>query len=293
MEIELQTIKIQVVLVLYCLAPEQSSAFLTLSDLISALGMASSFACMVYDNSPTAHDLPATTFPCEYRHDPSNPGLALPYQAALESAARTETPWLLLLDQDTVLTADYLSKLLESARAFKERREIAAIVPRLVQDEAVLSPHLPHGTATTHSFRDRSGLLESNVCVYNSASLLRVEALEHNGGFPQDFALDYLDHAVFRRLHDGGGRVFLLPTTLKHNLAGKAQDIVKALKESARLRSVLAAEGRFYRQYGSRADRLRLVRRRTMLAFRMLLRLELRSLVALLRPMNRTLGRGA
>lgn len=279
-------IKILAILVLYRLAPEQSPAFTTLTQAVRELS-ATPVACIVYDNSPVAHTIPETPFPCEYQHDPSNPGLAAAYQSALEQAHRAGIPWLLLLDQDTVLTADYLAQLLRAAGELEQSSAVAAIVPKLIQDGVVLSPHWPHGAAGRKSFSDRSGLLELNICVYNSGALLRVEAVLASGGFPQDFPLDYLDHAMFASLHARGGRVFLLPVRLLHHLESKAANMTYDLHTSVRLRGMLLAESRFYRQYGSARERILLWRRRLRLAAGMLSHLQFRSLAALIRS---TLG---
>lgn len=274
--------EVLVVVVLYRLSPHESPAF---QSLVRSVDQAPGIpiACVVYDNSPAAHELPVIPFACTYRHDPSNLGLAVAYQYALEQAEREGISWLLLLDQDTTVTAEYLAEALQMAGDLRERPDVGAIVPKLVQDGQVLSPHWPYGSRSRQSFGDRFGLIEPNVRVYNSGSLLRVEAVRAAQGFPLDYPLDYLDHAMFARLQIQQRRVFLLHATLPHQLESKSQDVHTALKNSLRLRGILAAETRFYRQYGSRFDQLLLLRRRTKLAFGMLRRMELRSLVALIR----------
>jgi GT2 family glycosyltransferase len=274
--------RILAVLVLYRIAPEQSSTFSTLVHSLSKLS--STFVrCIVYDNSPEAHLVPVTPFPCEYRHDPSNPGLAAAYQAALDQAQLAGIPWLLLLDQDTVLTTEYLAELMRTADELEQRNVIAAIVPKLMQDGIVLSPHWPHGAGESKPFSDRSGLLEPDICVYNSGALLRVESVLACGGFPQDFPLDYLDHAMFASLHARGGRVFLLSVSLLHHLDSKAANMGYDLKTSVRLQGMLLAESKFYRQYGSTRERNLMWCRRLRLAAGMLSRLQFRSLAALIR----------
>ena len=119
--------------------------------------------------------------------------------------------------------------------------------------------------------------MEPMVQVYNSGALLRVQAIEAIGGFPLNYPLDYLDHATFTQLQAQRRGVFLLHAAVPHQLGSKSEDIPVALKNSGRLRGMLAAETRFYRQFGSRRDRFLLLRRRAKLAFAMLRRGELRS----------------
>ena len=268
------------VIVLYRLSPGESPAF---QSLVRAVGQTpqASLACLIYDNSLARHEVPETPFACTYRHDPSNPGLAVAYQLAFEQAKREGIGWLLLLDQDTTVTKEYLTEALQVACELRDRQNLGALVPKLIQEGCVLSPHWPHGNRSLQSFGAFSGFLESNVRVYNSGALLRVEAIHTAGGFPLDFPLDYLDHAMFAKLQAQGRQVFLLQATLLHQLASKSQGVHAALKSSPRLRGMLKAEARFYLQYGSHRDRLLLLRRRAKLALGMLQCREFRSLAAL------------
>ena len=261
------------VVVLYRMSPEESPAFQSLMRAVVEAS-ANSIACVVYDNSPAAHLLPATPFACTYRHDAANPGLAAAYQYALEQAEVAGVPWLLLLDQDTVVTAEYLAEAVREVGSLRERTELGAIVPKLVQDGLVLSPHWPFGHGSQEGFGERFGVMEPEARFYNSGALLRVEAVRAAGGFPLNYPLDYLDHAMFARLQAQQRSVFLLHAELTHQLESKSQDIHVDLKGSPRLRGILAAETRFYREYGSGRDRLLLLRRRAGLALRMGRRLE-------------------
>jgi GT2 family glycosyltransferase len=277
-------VQVLAVLVLYRISPEASQAFQTLVQSVQQLPEAP-VACVVYDNSPEAHPLPENPFACLYHHNPMNGGLVAAYQFALEHAERKGIPWLLLLDQDTALTAAFLREALAASEELEGQREIGAIVPKLVQESIVLSPHWPYGNRSQQSFSDRFGRLEPDVRVYNSGSLLRVEAVRAAGGFPSDFPLDYLDHAVFARLRAEGRGVFLLHASLAHQLESKNTDLPSTLYCSPRLQGMLRSEIRFYRLYGSGRDRLLLLRRRAKLALRMLARLQFRSLAILLRCM--------
>ena len=83
-------------------------------------------------------------FPTHYVHDPSNGGLASAYNFALARAESEEREWLLLLDQDTSLTREFLFELLEAANSFARFSfEVAAIVPKLLVNGIVYSPAIP------------------------------------------------------------------------------------------------------------------------------------------------------
>ena len=61
------------------------------------------------------------------------------------------------------------------------------------------------------------GIQKQPLCSYNSASTLRVKALRSIGGFPAEFWLDFMDHAVFHALFVRGYRVYVMLATLTHD----------------------------------------------------------------------------
>ena len=84
-------------------------------------------------------------FPIHYVHDPSNGGLASAYNFALARAESEEREWLLLLDQDTSPTREFIVELLEAAASLHARPDVAAIVPKLTGERhSTLSGHTLH-----------------------------------------------------------------------------------------------------------------------------------------------------
>ena len=92
-------------------------------------------------------------FPIHYVHDPSNGGLASAYNYALARAESEEREWLLLLDQDTSLTAEFISELVETSeslalplRGGRHRSQVAGArqnrlsVDRLLRSDATSVP---------------------------------------------------------------------------------------------------------------------------------------------------------
>src|SRR6202041_405724 len=98
------------VIVLYRVAAEASQAFCSLRSLMGADPQAAAaIDLMLFDNSPQSQPRPAG-YTGSHIPNPANPGLAVCYNLALQSAQRQAIPWLLLLDQDTTLTRDYLAE---------------------------------------------------------------------------------------------------------------------------------------------------------------------------------------
>jgi hypothetical protein len=67
-------------------------------------------------------------------------------------------------------------------------------------------PGQQHGAGDRHK-NTQMAIFCNTAPPYNSGALLRVKALQEMNGFPEEFLLDYLDHATFRILQNKGGRI--------------------------------------------------------------------------------------
>lgn len=240
------------VLVLYKRSFEESETFSSLHSILQKRAdLAGAMSLLLYDNSPVAHQVPALPIPTRYISNPSNPGLAAAYSAGLQMADEEAADWLLLLDQDTLLTEGYLTEVISSTQ-LAEDNQFDAIVPKLVEDGTVLSPHLAitlrHPKPvdiTTH------GISTVLLHPYNSGAVLRVKTLQQMKGFPEGFALDYLDHATFRRLQSRGGKIFVMQAILQHKLSTNHAAVSDDPVLLARQKCVLQAEQAFYRDFAT------------------------------------------
>jgi GT2 family glycosyltransferase len=259
---------IQCVVVLYKQRPRESNALSALLQICkSEAAIASQVAILVQDNSPLVQEF-ALEDPeighrvfIEYHHTPGNPGLAHAYNAALELAKERDIPWLLLLDQDTCLTRQFLVQLLEAIQKTSSEA-CCAFVPQLVRDDLVLSPQIVGKVFYRRMPKGESGSAKEPLIAFNSAACIRVRDLTAIGGFPKEFWLDYLDHMVFYTLQRAGGRVFVLDAQLQHSLS---LSNIELDVSNERYGNVLRAEWMFVRKTGwgggSVAHRFRLLKR--------------------------------
>jgi GT2 family glycosyltransferase len=257
-----QAAHLTAVVVLYGQSPGQSEALSSLLDVaVGRPDAAQRISLIIYDNSPKPHEPSVSTpFETQYIHDAENAGLARAYNAALEGAQAQGSTWLLLLDQDTRLTSQYLDELLETSEAVASQSEISAIVPNLWAGTRLYSPDGPFFRHIRRQFSDKLLTVEEDVTgtvarpltAYNSGAALRVSALKTIGGFPEDFWLDFLDHAVFQQLHLQGYRVWVMRSVLQQNLSHFDIDSVPMWRHW----SVLAAQTRYVLQFGNALDRV-------------------------------------
>jgi GT2 family glycosyltransferase len=223
--------------------------------------LAKHFSLVLYDNSPLPQTLamPAV-FPTHYVHDPSNGGLASAYNFALARAETEERKWLLLLDQDTSLTRDFLFELLDAVNTLQTSPSVAAIVPKLLVNGSVYSPAIPFFQQLRRQFlrplkpvgENVVGVSQQPMCSYNSGSTFRVSALRSVGGFPPEFWLDFLDHAVFHALFAAGRHIYVLHATLVHESSYSDLGSMPIW----RLHNVLMAQTLYVKKSGNFIDRL-------------------------------------
>jgi GT2 family glycosyltransferase len=250
------------VVVLYNCELSQSQSVSSLFQILNENPeLAKLFSLVLYDNSPQPqmHEM-AAHFPIQYVHDPSNGGLASAYNFALARAEAEEREWLLLLDQDTSPTREFLFELLEATRTLRSRQEVAAIVPKLLVHGKIDSPATDFFDQMRRQFlrprqtmsQDVVGVQQQHLCSYNSGSALRVSALRSIGGFPPEFWLDFMDHAVFHALYVSGYRVYVLLATLVHD--SSYSDIGSL--PIWRLHNILLARTLYVKRRGNFFDRL-------------------------------------
>jgi GT2 family glycosyltransferase len=241
------------------------SESLTVSSLLQILtkdrALAKHFSLVIYDNSPQAQS-PAVAgeLPVYYVHDPSNGGLAPAYNLALARAESEGCEWLLLFDQDTSPTLDFLLELVALATTLQSETTVAAIVPKLLVNGIVYSPATHFIDVLRRQFSppgpnrydSLAGVQGHRINIYNSASTLRVSALRSIGAFPTEFWLDYLDHTVFHTLFANGYRIYIMRASLEHDQSDADLQHISPWRHH----NVLKAQTLFVKRTGNRIDRL-------------------------------------
>jgi GT2 family glycosyltransferase len=246
-------VRILAVVVLY---KQRPSASVTVATLARTLPNAcADCAVLVYDNSAEP-DVPTDGLPAgfQYKAAPANRGLLGAYEAGLERARAEGYDWLLTLDQDTALPENFFSAIEPGLKAAAEDHRIAVIVPHLAEGEQLLSPAYVGLTRTTPMPASFSGVPSREARAFNSAALLRVEALESIGGFDPCFWLDHLDSWLHHELYIHGWRMYVLDSVhLEHHFS------LLNYKERvtlAHFKNFLGAESAYFDLYGSWLARL-------------------------------------
>ena len=176
--------EIVVVVVLYKRQPRQSQ---TINSLAAALSsnpeLLDAMHVLLWDNSPNTSESLDLPFPCHYRNAGSNVGTSGAYNYAMEFAEAEDASWLLLLDQDTILSGEFLLRMLEYRHLLEERLEVGSVAPFIRSHGSLVSPRLLGRFQQMPQIAPTfNGVCKQRAYAQNSATLMRVAALREIGG---------------------------------------------------------------------------------------------------------------
>jgi GT2 family glycosyltransferase len=239
-------VRILAVIVIYKMSPLRAPSFITLQRAVEAVsGGRLELKTLLYDNTCDGSDPGPLPPGVEYFAAGENLGLSHAYNHALRLAASNGYEWLLTLDQDSSLPANFLLRVTEIAGAIERDTSVAAIVPLVTEYGKTHSPYwFTGGTLPRYYDANSMGVSTRDTYAFNSASTLRVAALKEVGGYNPWFWLDYSDGYIFRQLHLHGKRVFIAgDVEVNHDFA--ATDL-KSRVSLGRYRNMRLAESAFW-----------------------------------------------
>jgi len=210
-------------------------------------------AIAVYDNSPdpqVSETEQRQLF--AYKHDPSNPGLAVAYNWAMEKVPSTRANWLLLLDQDSVLPLNFFDLSLEAIRAYESDDRLAAAVPKVLSGGNLVSPACVKWYGLKRLSPVKTGIQNFEIRAINSGALIRCSFMQLVGGFDQAYRLDLVDHWLFSQIYSRGFHVALTNIEILHDLSASRPHQYSI----GRYQSILSGERQLVLSSRSRSDAL-------------------------------------
>lgn len=240
--------EIYIVIVLYKTNLEGSKTIETLKSIPDE-----NINLMVFDNSPIKQYhlsyFRYDKFNIHYFNDCSNPGLSRAYNLALSNAGDKNYKWLLLLDQDTTITNEYIKEvmLLETDRISKN---IVSIMPRVISllNDKLIAPVKMSKGGICRPIILESGVSQKNISGINSGTLLSVSFMNAINGFSSSYSLDMLDHWYFREIKKNDKEIYLLHSNVKQELSiyGNFEENLSVSRYS----QLLNAENHFLKEDG-------------------------------------------
>ena len=198
-----------------------------LEKLVTTLAL-SGFPVLVSDDAsvvthdPALHqlrDIPGVRITRHLR----NKGIARGLNEGLELARTVGATWLLTVDQDSLVTSDYIPTLLNFANTINNQlwtdNPIGAVAPASISDA---SGEITYPTKVLATSQVNSLLTTEEVM--QSGALWNVQALDRVGGFDSDLAIDAVDAAACLRLREVGFVIAVTAeVTISHNLGAARQ----------------------------------------------------------------------
>lgn len=177
----------------------------------------------VFDNSETPALRSAVRAACEsnrvaYLSAGTNVGTAGALNSFVLAALASGVEWLLYLDQDSEVSADYSERLASSIVAANAYGQVALVGSRLVTKLASDRP--PEG-----------GRFRFTRYMIASGTAMNVAALASVDGFDESMKLDVVDHEICLRLRVHGWRLMIdTSRTLNHEIGTDGQSVVSNLE---------------------------------------------------------------
>ena len=206
---------ILIVLVLYKCKIEDSSSFSTLMKNRQVITVPHEL--IIYNNSPEIRICESDSY--LLAEDTHNGMLVKAYNYALDIANRHDRKWILLLDQDTILTESYLRELSLVVRTSPNVSAVIPIVKKGIHHISPFSYNSKIGISWMTKPLETEG--KTNLCLsaINTGALLNVETINSLGGFSNQFPLDSLDHWYFYEFYLAKKSIWILSSTLEHNIS--------------------------------------------------------------------------
>lgn len=202
--------------------------------------------CLVYDNSPMPSSPAfAANARMDFRQDLLNGGTRAAYLAALDMALVQGCPWVLLLDHDTDLPADFFTAADQALAHAAPGQTVAAVIPQVFDGAVQVSPSRITGYGRVHRCPPVQGAVtrSGGLTAIASASLIQTSSLSASLPIPEAFKLDYLDHWLFREIQRRGGVLAISSARIDHSLSVFSMRVMGL----ERYRAILAAERLFLR----------------------------------------------
>lgn len=163
------------------------------------------------DASPATFDELLRSSPVSVIRHRERQGIARSLNIGLATALESDAQWLLTVDQDSDLPAQYVDHLLATAKSAQEAGLLVGVV-------AAQTVNIP-GADLGYPARYEAGHLVTAE-VFQSGSLWSVAALAEIGGFDESFGIDAVDAAACLRLRERGYRIVLADGTSFHHRYG-------------------------------------------------------------------------
>jgi GT2 family glycosyltransferase len=194
----------------------------------------------IYDNSPYSSEAPNLLGINQiYRHDATNPGVSKAYNCGFQYAKELGYDWVILMDQDTILTNSGLNEYLKSINNFPD---ILIHAPILKSGETIISPSLYKFRRGFPIKTIEPGIKQlGKISPLNSGMCINAKVFNEMGVYNEKIRLDFSDFDFIRRVAGKVKRFVLMPVVFSHSLSSEDETF-----ESAAMRYKFYCNGAYH-----------------------------------------------
>ncbi len=161
-----------------------------------------------------------------YKHSPDNPGFSAAVNHFSEFS-KNRFDWIVILDQDTELPIDFISKYYEFVNS---EYNYKLAFPKVYSNQKLISPCKYRNYRASQITAAIPELIEINdVSAINSGLIIYTNFLLENNGYNKLLRLDFCDHEFFERINKKKIVAKLLDISLNQNFSSNTDDKDKAI----------------------------------------------------------------
>lgn len=216
----MRKVAVLITLVLYKCPLDESRAFSSLKK-YAGLWTEIDVRLLIYNNTPNYIVLPSNEY--DVVNAMKNDMLSGAYNYAWKMAQKLDMEWLLMLDQDTVINADYVNEIQSFlCQGQAKQKSISVLLPRFIHNGKQTAPCIYNPLFFpdwTKRLLQAGDIGYGCVFTYNSGIVLNRKQIDAINGFSIDFPLDYQDADYLYRLYKNGAAYYVMKASLFHNLS--------------------------------------------------------------------------
>jgi len=215
------------IIVLYKCSLKDSASYQTVTKSLACAGKKG--VLFVFDNSPEMQVLDdvdsAIWQHVEYVHCPENKGLGVAYNQGATYAKKNDMDWIVLLDQDTTFSENYISKLDEAIKQHSEIKLFAPIIQ--LKNQKPFSP-TRYKHKRGYSVKLTSGIYSfSKYSPVNSGMVINTNSFWEAGGYNPDIRLDFADFQFIERFRHVEKTFFAVDTVAIQDFSNEEKEVKK------------------------------------------------------------------
>jgi GT2 family glycosyltransferase len=179
---------------------------------------------LIYDNSKNAQEiLNIEGVDLIYIHDSENSGVSKAYNIGIQKAKELQKNLVLILDQDTNFSLEYIEKYMQMYNIYGNNFLYAPIVCNEDMTKVYSPATLKNFVGKAQPFEDFKIIEQYDLTdksVINSGLMIPLKLFEKIGGYNEKLKLDFSDIYFIEKYKELNSKIILVDIYLKHSISG-------------------------------------------------------------------------